>query len=150
MNMLESILINCAFLTNFSLKFRVKNVSLNSYYIVSIANTFFIFAWGWKIKTIFLTKKNVSISVTCSTPTVKKCQAALRTLPGFPFFLPTCLCQDQLCNDFRELIFDHPFNKVKSRGETCKTDLTMIVLNFVISMSRSGRSKVIDRVRECS
>jgi len=50
--------------------------------------------------------------VTCSTPTVTKCQAALRTLQSFPFFKPTCLCKeprlDPDCNQFKEFLVDHP------------------------------------------
>uniref|UniRef100_A0A6P7GMD6 Uncharacterized protein LOC114339864 n=1 Tax=Diabrotica virgifera virgifera TaxID=50390 RepID=A0A6P7GMD6_DIAVI len=48
----------------------------------------------------------------CSTVTVTKCQAALRTLQAFPFFKPTCLCRephvDPECNSFRDFLFDHP------------------------------------------
>nr|XP_018912186.1 PREDICTED: uncharacterized protein LOC109040652 isoform X1 [Bemisia tabaci] len=51
-------------------------------------------------------------SVSCSTATVTKCQAALRILQAFPFFKPTCLCRepqvDQECNSFRNFLFDHP------------------------------------------
>ncbi|XP_065216009.1 uncharacterized protein Gfrl isoform X2 [Planococcus citri] len=50
--------------------------------------------------------------VSCSTVTVTKCQAALKTLQTFPFFNPTCLCRepqlDQKCNSFRTFLFDHP------------------------------------------
>ncbi|XP_069692886.1 uncharacterized protein Gfrl isoform X1 [Periplaneta americana] len=50
--------------------------------------------------------------VACSTVTVTKCQAALRTLQAFPFFRPTCLCRephvDPECNSFRDFLFDHP------------------------------------------
>jgi hypothetical protein len=50
--------------------------------------------------------------VTCSTPTVTKCQAALRTLQSFPFFNPTCLCKeprlDRDCNQFKDFLVDHP------------------------------------------
>jgi len=50
--------------------------------------------------------------VTCSTPTVTKCQAALRTLQSFPFFKPTCLCKeprvDPDCNQFKDFLIDHP------------------------------------------
>ena len=40
-----------------------------------------------------MTKLEICFSVTCSTPTVTKCQAALRTLQSFPFFKPICLCK---------------------------------------------------------
>jgi len=50
--------------------------------------------------------------VSCSTPTVTKCQAALRTLQSFPFFNPTCLCKeprlDPDCNQFKDFLIDHP------------------------------------------
>ncbi|XP_037792290.1 uncharacterized protein LOC119587683 [Penaeus monodon] len=50
--------------------------------------------------------------VACSTVTVSRCQAALRTLALFPWFQPTCLCRepslDAQCNIFRDLVFDHP------------------------------------------
>jgi len=50
--------------------------------------------------------------VACSTPTVTKCQAALRTLQSFPFFKPTCLCKeprlDPDCNQFKDFLKDHP------------------------------------------
>ncbi|XP_059470953.1 uncharacterized protein LOC132193967 isoform X4 [Neocloeon triangulifer] len=50
--------------------------------------------------------------VACSTVTVTKCQAALRTLQAFPFFRPTCLCRephvDPECSSFRDFLFDHP------------------------------------------
>ena len=52
------------------------------------------------------------VAVTCSTPTVTKCQAALRTLQSFPFFTPTCLCKeprlDPDCNQFKDFLVDHP------------------------------------------
>ncbi|XP_055908653.1 uncharacterized protein LOC129943330 isoform X2 [Eupeodes corollae] len=52
------------------------------------------------------------IPVSCSTVTVTKCQAALRTLQAFQFFRPTCLCKepgvDPDCNHFRDFLFDHP------------------------------------------
>ncbi|XP_025421932.1 uncharacterized protein LOC112691756 [Sipha flava] len=52
--------------------------------------------------------------VSCSTTTVIKCRAALKTLQAFPFFKPTCLCRepkiDYECNSFRNFLFDHPCN----------------------------------------
>ncbi|XP_050426715.1 uncharacterized protein LOC126837037 [Adelges cooleyi] len=52
--------------------------------------------------------------VSCSTTTVIKCRAALKTLQAFPFFKPTCLCRepkiDRECNSFRNFLFDHPCN----------------------------------------
>ncbi|KAL1497089.1 hypothetical protein ABEB36_008104 [Hypothenemus hampei] len=57
--------------------------------------------------------------VACSTVTVTKCQAALRTLQAFPFFKPTCLCRephmDRECNSFRDFLFDHPCVFVKEK-----------------------------------
>ncbi|KAK8404031.1 hypothetical protein O3P69_000238 [Scylla paramamosain] len=50
--------------------------------------------------------------VACSTVTVSRCQAALKTLVQFSWFQPTCLCReprlDPQCNAFRDLLFDHP------------------------------------------
>ncbi|KOB72474.1 Uncharacterized protein OBRU01_06942 [Operophtera brumata] len=58
------------------------------------------------------TPLSVPASMACSTVTVTKCQAALRTLQAFPFFRPTCLCRepnvDPECNSFRDFLFDHP------------------------------------------
>merc|ERR550532_3188307 len=57
--------------------------------------------------------------VTCSTPTVTKCQAALRTLQSFPFFKPICLCKeprlDPDCNQFKDFLIDHPCLKAKHK-----------------------------------
>lgn len=59
--------------------------------------------------------------VACSTVTVTKCQAALRTLQAFPFFRPTCLCKepsvDPDCNYFRDFLFDHPCGFVLKKGK---------------------------------
>ncbi|CAH2245051.1 jg17448 [Pararge aegeria aegeria] len=59
--------------------------------------------------------------VACSTVTVTKCQAALRTLQAFPFFKPTCLCRepnvDPECNSFRDFLFDHPCVFVMKKGK---------------------------------
>lgn len=55
---------------------------------------------------------NFAVAVACSTVTVTKCQAALRTLQAFTFFRPTCLCRephvDPDCNSFQNFLFDHP------------------------------------------
>ncbi|EZA47503.1 GDNF family receptor alpha-1 [Ooceraea biroi] len=55
--------------------------------------------------------------VACSTVTVNKCQAALRTLQAFTFFRPTCLCKephvDPDCNSFQNFLFDHPCDYVE-------------------------------------
>lgn len=67
-------------------------------------------------------KLNKNSTVACSTVTVTKCQAALRTLQAFPFFRPTCLCKepgvDPDCNYFRDFLFDHPCGFVLEKGET--------------------------------
>ena len=58
--------------------------------------------------------------VACSTVTVDKCVAGLHMLRGFPFFQPTCLCKtptkDPKCNRFKNLLFDHPCQKVERKG----------------------------------
>jgi trimethyllysine dioxygenase len=45
--------------------------------------------------------------------------SALRTLQGFPYFSPTCLCQephrDPECNQIREYLFDHPCGIVNTK-----------------------------------
>ncbi|XP_037071201.1 uncharacterized protein LOC119092341 [Pollicipes pollicipes] len=59
--------------------------------------------------------------VSCSTVTVTKCRAALRTLVAFQFFQPTCLCKeprlDPECNKYRNLVFDHPCFSVKLKDK---------------------------------
>uniref|UniRef100_A0A182P373 GDNF/GAS1 domain-containing protein n=1 Tax=Anopheles epiroticus TaxID=199890 RepID=A0A182P373_9DIPT len=59
------------------------------------------------------------LGIACSTVTVTKCQAALRTLQAFPFFRPTCLCKepgiDPDCNYFRDFLFDHPCGFVSKK-----------------------------------
>lgn len=68
----------------------------------------------------FVPANRFSFLVACSTVTVTKCQAALRTLQGFPFFRPTCLCRepsvDPECNQFRDSLFDHPCIFVLKKG----------------------------------
>jgi hypothetical protein len=62
----------------------------------------------------------VKHSVACSTTTVTKCQAGLRTLQAFPVFHPTCLCRepsvDPDCNAFRDSLFDHPCMVATQKG----------------------------------
>jgi hypothetical protein len=64
---------------------------------------------------------NFAVTVACSTVTVKKCQAALRTLQAFTFFRPTCLCRephvDPDCNSFQNFLFDHPCDYVEWKGK---------------------------------
>lgn len=72
--------------------------------------------------------------MTCSTVTVRKCQAALRTLHGYTFFnSPKCECGsewdrlagrsgtpglvDPECDQFRALLYDHPCLYVEDRDE---------------------------------
>ncbi|XP_037302521.1 uncharacterized protein LOC119192878, partial [Manduca sexta] len=62
------------------------------------------------------------VPVACSTVTVTKCQAALRTLQKrFRSFKPTCLCRepnvDPECNSFRDFLFDHPCVFVMKKGK---------------------------------
>ncbi|KAL0121430.1 hypothetical protein PUN28_006737 [Cardiocondyla obscurior] len=63
--------------------------------------------------------------VACSTVTVKKCQAALRTLQAFTFFRPTCLCRephvDPDCNSFLNFLFDHPCDYVEWKGKNLRS-----------------------------
>ncbi|KYN20297.1 Dehydrodolichyl diphosphate synthase [Trachymyrmex cornetzi] len=76
-------------------------------------------------KTMIFTRENnrmflniaAAYTLACSTVTVKKCQAALRTLQAFTFFRPTCLCRephvDPDCNSFQNFLFDHPCDYVE-------------------------------------
>lgn len=63
----------------------------------------------------------IFVTVACSTVTVTKCQAALKTLQAFSFFRPTCLCKephmDPECNSFQNFLFDHPCIYVLKKGE---------------------------------
>lgn len=69
--------------------------------------------------------------VACSTVTVTKCQAALRTLQAFPFFRPTCLCKepgiDPDCNYFRDFLFDHPCGFVLKKGKPFNSQFNVII-----------------------
>ncbi len=60
--------------------------------------------------------------VTCSTDVSVKCKATLQTLVRFPYFTPTCLCKEPKiapeCNQFRDLVFDHPCLKADQTGES--------------------------------
>ncbi|CAG7726201.1 unnamed protein product [Allacma fusca] len=62
-----------------------------------------------------------SEKVACSTVTITKCQAALRTLQAFPYFSPVCLCptptSDPACSTFRDYLFDHPCTTAKERDK---------------------------------
>ena len=63
----------------------------------------------------------IQFTAACTTITVSKCQAALRTLRGFDYFSPTCLCKvddvDPECNQLRDFIFDHPCEIANSLGK---------------------------------
>ena len=87
----------------------------------------------WVLPTVLL----LSPAVACSTVTVNKCQAALRTLQGFPYFQPTCLCRephvDPECNTFHEFFFDHPCTTVDI-SSAC-WELRFSVQNFFASFS---------------
>lgn len=69
------------------------------------------------------------ITVACSTVTVAKCQAALKTLQAFSFFRPTCLCKephmDPECNSFQNFLFDHPCIYVMKKGKQKKYKLSI-------------------------
>lgn len=77
---------------------------------------------------------NYLFAVSCSTVTVTKCQAALKTLQTFPFFNPTCLCRepqlDQKCNSFRTFLFDHPCLFANRRGLYPETIICCTVRRF--------------------
>lgn len=68
-----------------------------------------------------LNRRIIYVTVSCSTITVIKCRAALKTLQAFPFFKPTCLCRepkiDYECNSFRNFLFDHPCNFTQRKGK---------------------------------
>lgn len=70
-------------------------------------------------------------SVACSTTTVTKCQAGLRTLQAFPVFHPTCLCRepsvDPDCNAFRDSLFDHPCMVATQKGKHPETNVRRTV-----------------------
>lgn len=74
------------------------------------------------IPTILFNYYYLCFPVACSTVTVTKCQAALKTLQAFSFFRPTCLCKephvDPECNSFQNFLFDHPCIYVLKKGRT--------------------------------
>lgn len=77
----------------------------------------------WKLLYIIIRIMVICIlfTVACSTVTVTKCQAALKTLQAFSFFRPTCLCKephvDPECNSFQNFLFDHPCIYVLKKGK---------------------------------
>lgn len=78
-------------------------------------------------------KNKIFFAVACSTVTVTKCQAALRTLQAFPFFKPTCLCKepniDPECNSFRDFLFDHPCVFVLKKGKGLRSSFLCPLLS---------------------
>ncbi|KPJ10835.1 hypothetical protein RR48_02967 [Papilio machaon] len=81
--------------------------------------------------------------VACSTVTVTKCQAALRTLQAFPFFKPTCLCRepnvDPECNSFRDFLFDHPCVFVLKKEKDPYPVETLPTCTYALSVCHSEK-----------
>uniref|UniRef100_A0A182YM68 GDNF/GAS1 domain-containing protein n=1 Tax=Anopheles stephensi TaxID=30069 RepID=A0A182YM68_ANOST len=81
--------------------------------------------------------------VACSTVTVTKCQAALRTLQAFPFFRPTCLCKepgiDPDCNYFRDFLFDHPCGFVSKKEKDPYPVDALPTCNHALSVCQQER-----------
>ncbi|CAH0731571.1 unnamed protein product, partial [Brenthis ino] len=82
--------------------------------------------------------------VACSTVTVTKCQAALRTLQAFPFFKPTCLCRepnvDPECNSFRDFLFDHPCVFVMKKEKDPYPVETLPTCTYALSVCHNEKS----------
>ncbi|XP_025155019.1 uncharacterized protein LOC105191889 isoform X4 [Harpegnathos saltator] len=83
--------------------------------------------------------------VACSTVTVTKCQAALRTLQAFTFFRPTCLCRephvDPDCNSFQNFLFDHPCVYVLNKKDKDQFSIDALpTCNHAVNVC--GRDKV--------
>ncbi|CAH0697595.1 unnamed protein product [Spodoptera exigua] len=91
--------------------------------------------------------------VACSTVTVTKCQAALRTLQAFPFFKPTCLCRepnvDPECNSFRDFLFDHPCVFVMKKEKDPYPVETLPTCTYALSVCHNERacSVLFDRFK---
>ncbi|XP_058812728.1 uncharacterized protein LOC131677126 isoform X3 [Topomyia yanbarensis] len=83
------------------------------------------------------------VPVACSTVTVTKCQAALRTLQAFPFFRPTCLCKepgiDPDCNYFRDFLFDHPCGFVSKKEKDPYPVDALPTCNHALSVCQQER-----------
>ncbi|XP_055615556.1 uncharacterized protein LOC129761802 isoform X4 [Toxorhynchites rutilus septentrionalis] len=83
------------------------------------------------------------VPVACSTVTVTKCQAALRTLQAFPFFRPTCLCKepgiDPECNYFRDFLFDHPCGFVSKKEKDPYPVDALPTCNHALSVCQQER-----------
>ncbi|XP_051171128.1 uncharacterized protein LOC127287997 isoform X2 [Leptopilina boulardi] len=82
--------------------------------------------------------------VACSTVTVSKCQAALKTLQAFSFFRPTCLCRephvDPECNNFRDFLFDHPCIYVLKKDKEAGPIDTLPNCNHALSVCQREKS----------
>ncbi|XP_066602971.1 uncharacterized protein [Prorops nasuta] len=82
--------------------------------------------------------------VACSTVTVPKCLAALRTLQAFSFFRPTCLCRephiDPECSSFRDFLFDHPCLYVMKKDKDLYSSLDALpTCNHALSVCQRGK-----------
>ncbi|XP_032664801.1 uncharacterized protein LOC116841223 isoform X3 [Odontomachus brunneus] len=87
--------------------------------------------------------------VACSTVTVTKCQAALRTLQAFTFFRPTCLCRephvDPDCNSFQNFLFDHPCVYVLNKKDKDQFSIDALpTCNHALNVC--GRDKVCAQI----
>ncbi|XP_063834849.1 uncharacterized protein LOC135084037 [Ostrinia nubilalis] len=91
--------------------------------------------------------------VACSTVTVTKCQAALKTLQAFPFFKPTCLCRepnvDPECNSFRDFLFDHPCVFVMKKEKDPYPVETLPTCTYALSVCHNEKacSVLFDRFK---
>ncbi|XP_072750789.1 uncharacterized protein Gfrl isoform X4 [Anoplolepis gracilipes] len=81
--------------------------------------------------------------VACSTVTVTKCQAALRTLQAFTYFRPTCLCRephvDPDCNSFQNFLFDHPCDYVEWKDKDPYPVDALPTCNHALSVCIRGK-----------
>ncbi|XP_044016205.1 uncharacterized protein LOC122857839 isoform X5 [Aphidius gifuensis] len=81
--------------------------------------------------------------VACSTVTVAKCQAALKTLQAFSFFRPTCLCKephmDPECNSFQNFLFDHPCIYVMKKDKDTYPIDALMTCNHALSVCQRGK-----------
>ncbi|XP_023317878.1 uncharacterized protein LOC106656465 [Trichogramma pretiosum] len=84
--------------------------------------------------------------VACSTVTVSKCQAALKSLQAFEFFKPTCLCHephvDPECNDFRDFLFDHKCIYVNKKEKDPYSIEALPTCNHALSECQRDKSCV--------
>ncbi|CAL1673343.1 unnamed protein product [Lasius platythorax] len=86
---------------------------------------------------------NFAVTVACSTVTVTKCQAALRTLQAFTYFRPTCLCRephvDPDCNSFQNFLFDHPCDYVEWKDKDPYPVDALPTCNHALSVCLRGK-----------